>query len=128
MDKGKIERTKNRQSFQSPRMNSVSKGLAVDNKGRTWIVTFKRQIKKEEEVYTAVRGTQTGVTREIKGNTDLQETDMYALEIFDADGVLLGEIPLSHFVDEIYIDNDILFLLDKMRGVKYYQYQIVDIE
>ena len=126
LDKGKIERTKTRQSFQSPRMNSVSKGLAVDNKGRTWVVTFKRQIKKEEIVYTAVRGTQTGVTREIKGNTDLQETDMYALEIFDADGMLLGEIPLSHFVDEIHIQNDSLFLLDRMRGVKYFRYQIIN--
>jgi len=126
LDKGKIEKTATRTSYQSPRMNSVSTGLAVDNKGRTWVVTFKRQIKKEEEVYTAVRGTPAGVTREVKGNTDLQETDMYALEIFDTDGVLLGEIPLSHFVDEIYIKNDSLFLLDKMRGVKYYQYKIVD--
>lgn len=126
LDKGKIERTATSQSFQSPRMNSVSTGLAVDNQGRTWVVTFKRQIKKEEEVYMITRANQSGVTREVKGNTDLQETDMYALEIFDANGVLLGEIPLSHFVDEIYIKNDSLFLLDKMRGVKYYQYQIVE--
>ncbi len=126
LDKGKIERTKTRQSFQSPRMNSVSKGLAVDNENRTWVVTFKRQIKKEEEVITVVRGTPAGVTREVKGNTDLQETDMYALEIFDADGVLLGEIPINQFVDEICIKNDSLFLLDKMRGVKYYQYKIVE--
>lgn len=124
LDKGKIERTATRKSFYSPRMNSVSKGLAVDNKSRTWVVTFKRQIKKEEEVITVVRGTQTGVTQEVKGNTDLQETDMYALEIFDADGVLLGEISLNQFVDEIYIKNDSLFLLDKMRSVKYYQYKV----
>jgi sugar lactone lactonase YvrE len=126
LDKGKIERTKTGQSFQSPRMNSVSSGIAVDNKGRSWVITYKRQIKEEERVYTITRATQTGVTREIKGDTDLQETDMYALEIFDADGVLLGEIPLDHFVDEIYIKNDSLFLLDQMRGVKYYQYQIID--
>lgn len=126
LDKGKIERTATSQSFQSPRMNSVSTGLAVDNQDRTWVVTFKRQIKKEEEVYMITRANQSGVTREVKGNTDLQETDMYTLEIFDADGVLLGEIPLSHFVDEIYIKNGSLFLLDKMRGVKYYQYQIVE--
>jgi sugar lactone lactonase YvrE len=126
LDKGKIERTKTGQSFQSPRMNSVSSGIAVDNKGRSWVITYKRQIKEEERVYTITRATQTGMTREIKGNTDLQETDMYALEIFDADGVLLGEIPLDHFVDEIYIKNDSLFLLDQMRGVKYYQYQIID--
>jgi len=126
LDKGKIERTAKNQSFYSPRMNSVSTGLAVDNQGRTWVLTFKRQIKKEEEVYMITRSNQSGVTREVKGNTDLQETDMYALEIFDRNGVLLGEIPLSHFVDEIYIKNDSLFLLDKMRGVKYYQYKVVD--
>jgi sugar lactone lactonase YvrE len=126
LDKGKIERTKTSKSFYSPRMNSVSSGIAVDNKGRSWVITYKRQIKEEERVYTITRATQTGVTREIKGDTDLQETDMYALEIFDADGVLLGEIPVNHFVDEIYIKNDSLILLDQMRGVKYYQYKIVE--
>lgn len=125
LDKGKIERTATSQSFYSPRMNKCSVGIAVDNKGRVWVVTLDRQIKEEEIVYTVTTGTQTGMTREIKGNTDLQETDMYILEIFDADGVLLGTISLNHFVDDIYIKNDSLFLLDKMRGVKYYQYQIV---
>jgi hypothetical protein len=66
------------------------------------------------------------MTTETTGNTDLQETDMYALEIFDADGVLLGEIHLDHFIDEIYIQNNNLFLLDQMRGVKYYQYKIIE--
>lgn len=31
--------------------------------------------------------TQARTTRQIMGNTDLQETDMCALEIFGADGV-----------------------------------------
>ena len=127
LDKGKIERTKTSQSFYSPRMNSVSEGLAVDSKGRIWVATFKRQIKDEERITMITRSSQAGTTREIEGNTDLQETDMYALEIFDADGVLLGEIPLDIFVDEIYIDNDNLFLLDQMRGVKYYQYKIKEL-
>lgn len=126
LDKGKIERTKTSKSFYSPRMNSVSEGLAVDSKGRTWVVTFKRQIKEEEQVYTITRASQAGTTTETKGNTDLQETDMYALEIFDSDGVLLGEILLNIFVDEIHIQNNTLFLLDQMRGVKYYQYKIVE--
>jgi len=126
LDKGKIERTATSKSFYSPRMNSVSEALAIDSKGRTWVVTFKRQIKEEEQVYTITRSSQAGTTTETKGNTDLQKTDMYALEIFDADGALLGEIPLDIFVDEIYIANDHLFLLDQMRGVKYYQYKIVE--
>ena len=126
LDKGKIERTKTSQSFYSPRMNAVSEGLAVDSKGRTWVITFKRQIKEEERVYMITRSSRGASTREIKGNTDLQETDMYALEIFDAEGVLLGEIPLNIFANEIYIENGWLFLLDQMRGVKYYQYKIVE--
>jgi sugar lactone lactonase YvrE len=128
LTRGKIERTKTSTSYYTPRMNSVSSGIAVDNKGRSWVVTYKRQIKDEERVSMTTISTQTGVTREVKGATDLQETDMYALEIFDADGVLLGEIPLDHFVDRIYIKNDSLFLLDQMRGVKYYQYKIVEID
>ncbi len=126
LDKGKIERTATSKSFYSPSMNSVSEALAVDSAVRTWVVTFKRQIKEEERVYTVTMGSQSGMTTETKGNTDLQETDMYALEIFDTDGVLLGEIPLTHFADEIYIKNDHLFLLDQMRGVKYYQYKIIE--
>ena len=126
LDKGKIERTATSQSYYSPRMNKCSVGIAVDNKGRVWVVTLKRQIKEEEVVYTVTRGTRTGATTQVVGDTDLQETDMYTLEIFDPDGVLLGAIPLNHFVDDIYINKDTLFLLDKMRGVKYYQYQIVE--
>jgi hypothetical protein len=126
LSKGKIERTKTSKSFYSPRMNSVSSGIAVDNKGRSWVVTYKRQIKDEERISMTTISTRTGVSREIKGDTDLQETDMYALEIFGADGVLLGEIPLNHFVNRIYIKNDSLFLLDQMRGVKYYHYKIIE--
>jgi DNA-binding beta-propeller fold protein YncE len=128
LDKGKIERTATSQSFYSPRMNICSVGIAVDNKGRVWVVTLKRQIKEEEIVYTVTTGTRTGATTQVVGDTDLQETDMYTLEIFDPEGVLLGAIPHNHFIDGIYIKNDSLFLLDKMRGVKYYQYQIVENE
>jgi hypothetical protein len=126
LSKGKIERTKTSQSFYAPRMNSVSEGIAVDNNGRAWVVTYKRQIKEEERISMTTISTQTSVTRQVEGNTDLQETDMYALEIFDANGVQLGEISLNIFADEIYIYNDSLFLLDQMRGVKYYQYKIIE--
>ena len=128
LDKGKIEKTATSTSYQSPKMNTCSGGIAVDGKGRIWLVTFNRQIKKKEVVYTVVRGTQSGATRQVVGDTDLQETDMYKLEIFDRDGILLGEIPLGHFVDEIYIEKDRLFLLDQMRGVKYFEYRIAENE
>jgi hypothetical protein len=42
------------------------------------------------------------------------------------DGVLLGEFPLTHFVDAIRVFGDRLFLIDRERGVSIYQYRIVE--
>jgi hypothetical protein len=127
IERGKQEVTGTSSRYTAPKMNQVSGGIAVDEKGRAWVVTFNRQIKKEEEVSLVVRGSSGGITtRKIQGNTDLQTTDMYKLEIYSPDGVLLGEIPLTQFVDGIYIWKDKLFLLDRVRGVKYYEYQITE--
>jgi hypothetical protein len=66
------------------------------------------------------------VTVKREGNTDLRTTDMFQLEVFDPEGVLLGTIPVSQFVDGIWIFRDRLYLLDRDRGVTYYQYKIVE--
>jgi hypothetical protein len=49
---------------------------------------------------------------------------MYKLEVFGPDGVLLGAIPVTHFVDGIWIHQDRLFLIDRDRGVQFYEYRI----
>lgn len=67
-------------------------------------------------------------TIQVVGNTELHETDMYTLKTFDAGSVLYDEIPLGHFVDDIYIERDFLYLLDKMQGVRYFQYLIMEKE
>jgi len=125
IERGKQEVTKTSAKFTAPKMNRVSGGIAVDDRGRAWVVTYNRQIKREEEVTTVVSGSVGGgTTRKIVGNTDLQTTDMYKLEIFAPDGVLLGVIPLTQFVDMIHVWKDRVFLLDRDRGVKFYQYRI----
>jgi hypothetical protein len=87
-------------------------------------VTCDRQFKKEEEVGRMTTYSGGVAATKILGNTDLQTTDMYKLEIFAPDGVLLGEIRLTQFVDMIHIWKDRLFLLDRERGVKFYEYKI----
>lgn len=127
IEKGKQEVTQTSARFTAPKLNRVSAGIATDGKGRIWVVTYNRQIQEEEKVTTMVSGSAGGVeTRKTQGNTDLQTTDMYKLEVFTSDGVLLGEIPLTQFVDMIYINKDRLFLLDRDRGVKFYEYNISD--
>ena len=60
------------------------------------------------------------------GNVDVRKTDAYRLEVYDQDGILLGAVPLSHFVNGIRIVNDRLFIIDKMRGAKVFEYRIVE--
>jgi sugar lactone lactonase YvrE len=130
--KGKVETSGGGVMMSSPEMNTCSKGIAVDAKGRAWVVTMARQLKKEEEVNTSMMsagsagGGISNVSIKTEGNTDLRTTDAFKLELFDGDGVLLGEIPLSHFVDVIRIFGDQLFLIDRERGVTVYQYKIVE--
>lgn len=129
--KGKIDTSGGGFSSSGPEMNSCSVGIAVDGKGRSWIVTYARQLKKEEQVQTTMmmvggRGGASSVSVKTEGNTDLRTTDAFKLEIFDPDGVLLGEIPLTHFADVIRVFGDRLFLIDRERGVTVYEYRIVE--
>lgn len=126
IQKGEQKITPNSATYIAPKFNRVSAGISADDKGRAWVVTYDRQIKKEEIVTTVTSGSPSGETRKTEGNTDLRTTDMFKLEVFGPDGVLLGEIPLTHFVDMIWIHKDRLFLLDIDRGVTFYEYRIVE--
>ncbi len=129
--KGKIDASGGGVSTSPPEMNTCSGGIAVDGRGRVWVVTYARQLKKEEQVQTSqlwVGGSAgvKSVSVKTEGNTDLRTTDALKLEIFAEDGVLLGEILLTHFADVIRIAGDSLFLIDRERGVTVYQYRIVE--
>ena len=130
--KGKIETSGGRMmSTSGPEMNSCSVGIAVDAKGQSWVITYARQLRKEEQVQTTMmmvggRGGVSTVSVKTEGNTDLRSTDAFKLEIFGPDGVFLGELPLTHFADVIRIGGDSLFLIDRERGVTVYEYKIVE--
>ncbi len=130
-NKGKMEAKGGNRLIQMPQMNRCSNGIAVDGKGRIWVVGLKRQIRQKERVDTAVRAmiSESGektLSFSLKGNTDLQTTDMYQLEIYSHEGILLGKIQLNHFVDGIRLKKNKLYLIDKNRGAKIYIYQILE--
>jgi len=110
-----------------PAPNRCSAAVASDEKGWVWVATYNRQIKKEEDVFiigSIGKGGGGAFMSRPVGSTGLQTTDMYKLEIYNLDGVLLGEIPLTQFVDKMFIHKDRLFLLDSVRGEKFYEYRI----
>jgi hypothetical protein len=129
--KSGIKREGGMVEMREPQMNRCSSGIAVDNKGRIWIVSLIRQAKEDESVNIGVRvargangARSLGVS--VGGNTDTRETDMYQLEVYAPDGILLGKLSLNQFVDDVRIINNRLFLLDRMRGMQYYEYKIVE--
>ena len=128
--KGSRSGSGGRMLVQMPDMNRVASGIAVDDKGRVWVVTNKRQIREEEEVgmnvQVSMMGAQRSTSYSVEGNTDVQETDMYQLEIYDPEGVLLGTIQLDKFADDIHISKDRIYILDRMRGMQYYVYKIIE--
>jgi len=129
--KGGIKRSGGRVMIEQPDMNRCASGVAVDSKGRVWVVTLKRQINEEERVETNVRASMStsggrSMNVSVGGNTELRETDMFQLEVYDPEGVLLGAIPVKHFVDDIFLNGDKIYLLDRMRGMQFFEYQIVD--
>ncbi|MCP4727601.1 MAG: 6-bladed beta-propeller [bacterium] len=129
-DESGMERSGNNFTIRAPKMNKVSNGIAVDSKGRMWVCTFDRQIRDEEGVNIQMSVTGSGgstkLSQNVEGNTDLITTDMYKLEVFSPDGDLLGTIPLPHFCDQVRIFGDRLYILDKYRGMNYYEYKIVE--
>jgi sugar lactone lactonase YvrE len=129
-DKGEIKRNGGNISVRGPQLNRCASGIAVDAKGRIWVVTMTRQLKKEEQVgmmmtmsVEASGGRTMGMKPQGEGQ-ELRTTDAYKLEVFDADGALLGSMPLDSFVDGVFIFGDRLFLLDKLRGAQLKEFRI----
>jgi sugar lactone lactonase YvrE len=129
-DKGEIKRDGNSVSIRGPQLNRCSAGVAVDGQGRIWVVTMTRQLKREEQVGTAISMTSGAgggrtIGYKVQGEgQELRTTDAYKLEVFGADGSLLGSLPLDIFVDGIFIHGDRLFLLDKYRGTQFREFRI----
>jgi len=111
--------------------NQCSSGIAVDDNDRVWLITPNRQIKKDEWAGTmGGMGKGGNVTMlKIVGDKaflESQVTDIYKLEVFDPEGILLGEIPLTHFADRLVIHKDRLFILDKAHACTFYEYRIME--
>jgi hypothetical protein len=108
-------------SVQTPQMHTVSRGIGLDSKGRIWLLTLNRQLEPEEITRTISGG---GVTQTVQQGK-IKTMDIYKLEIFDSDGIFLGEIPLDHLAHRMRIQKEFLFIAD-MENAQYYQYKIIE--
>jgi sugar lactone lactonase YvrE len=129
-DKGEIKRDGGSVTVRGPQLNRCAGGIAVDGKGRVWVATLTRQLRKEEQVGMMMTMSMDGSGGRTMGmkpqgeGQELRTTDAYKLEVFDADGALLGSLPFDMFVDGVFIFGDRLFILDKLRGTQFREFRI----
>lgn len=122
LDKGTINRPEGGGiAVNTPQMNTVSRGIGLDSKGRIWVLTMNRQLEPEEQTRTISGGGGTQTLQKGK----IKKMDIFKLEIFNNEGVFLGGILLDHLAHRIRIQKDFLFIAD-MENVRYYQYQIIE--
>lgn len=118
IDKGYVHQDYKGIRIQAPSLNTVSTGIAADGKGRLWSVTLNRQMTREEMGEEVVAGGRRKVIEPI-----IHKMDIYKLEVFGPDGILLGEFPLNHVAHGIRIFDQHLFLWE-FNTSSVYQYRI----
>jgi len=119
IDKGFIRRDHKGIGVQLPTLNTVSQGIAADEEGRVWIITLNRQMTHEE---TGEEITVTG-KRTVVVEPVIRKMDIYKLEVFGPDGILLGDFPLDHLAHGIRICGGFLFIWERTTATVY-QYRI----
>ncbi len=116
--------------FRGPDFNSVSGGVAVDGRGRAWVATYARQLRKEEQVRRMMtmsdRGGGGAISTKTDGDQEMRNTDAFRLDVFGPDGTLVAVLPLDHFVDAIRFSGTHLYLIDKDHRSTVYQYRIIE--
>jgi hypothetical protein len=126
----KIEKIKQKigpREIELPRLNFVSKSLAVDEEQRIWVLSYDRQLTPEElpvTIHFADAEGRLEATDTIKASESPQ-TDAFAFHVFEKNGEFLGEIPLRHFADRVKIFGDLLYILEKDNEMCVYVYRIV---
>lgn len=106
---------------QGPLLNTVASAITVDSNGRAWVATLDRQLTWEE---MGLAVTAPGARR-VQRAAEREKIGAYKLEIFDPDGLLLGEINLDHRVHGMRIHKNYLFTWER-DFEKYHQYEIIE--
>jgi hypothetical protein len=121
LDKGSFHKDYKGIEVQMPTLNTVSEGIAADESGRLWAITLNRQMTQEEMGSEIVVG---GVRQKVVAPA-IQKMDIYKLEVFGPDGILLGSIPLNHVAHGIRACKESLFLWERNTATVY-QYRILE--
>jgi hypothetical protein len=100
--------------------STINTALDVDSRGRVWVVTCTRKWGKGDLLQKGMINGELVIS----GDRTQTKTDLYEIQIFGPDGVLLQKLPLTHFCDYMKIVGDTVYILDQDRLGQFYVYRI----
>ena len=104
------------------RKERISAGISVDKMGRVYLIAVSRSLKKKERFFLVSDGD--GAIRRYPKNIESENTDRFRLLVFNDSGKIIAAKKLDVFCDNIYVHDNILFIVDTYMGMKIYEYKI----
>jgi len=111
-----------------PFVNFVSAGIALDGKDRIWVLSYDRQLQFEEMGFSIQFADEDGRfegSETLKTSQEIQ-LDAFVFHLFNAEGHLLGKIPITHHAGIVRIFQDRLYILETRHEMCVYSYRIVE--
>ncbi|MFC1563849.1 NHL repeat-containing protein [candidate division KSB1 bacterium] len=103
----------------------ISSAVESDSKNYKWVSTLNRKLNDKENIsYGEGDAPGGGMAAYLHKSSEVTETDVYELEIFNSEGILQGKIPIDYFCDNLRIFGDRLFVIDTFRAMCVYEYRI----
>ena len=103
----------------------IFKGIETDSQQRIYVVIKRRSLTEKESAATAVSGGANGLNRE-RVNFDIVENiDINRLLVFNAEGRIIAEAPMTTFCDDLHISGNRLFIADGVLNQRVLEYEMV---
>ncbi len=113
----------NKINITGKRKERVSAGLSVDDQGRIYlVVTTRPKSELEKKTFYVYEGSSLKTI--LPKNFNEESTDRFCLLIFNKSGKIIAFKKLSVFCDNIYVNNNHLFIIDSYIDMKIYEYRI----
>jgi len=124
-----MDSSKNEIQIKGKPKHRVSSGLCVDDQERIYLVASTRAKTEEERRASEIRVSQrrgrgATVVRRMPRIDSLETTDLYQLLVFNRLGKVIASKRLNVFSNNIYIQNNRLFIIDTYINMKIYEYEV----
>lgn len=100
------------------RMPGIAGNIAIDGKGRIFLITSARRSKKEDTIFlVGGRGNVRRVPKEFP-----EESDMYRLLVFNDKGKIIAAKKLSVYCSRMVVHGDRLYIVDQFIHSRIHEY------